>query len=65
MKEFRVLMMVLWFLELDLAKKVRSSTKKRWEILGPDMLMMIGNHYLVVTAFLMNFESLSIHMMKR
>lgn len=65
MKEFKVLMMVLQFLESALAKRVRSSAKKRWEILGPDLLMLIGSHSVVVTAISVSLESLSIHMMKR
>lgn len=47
LKEFQIWMIVLEFLESALANRVRSSTKKKWEILGPDMLILIGSHCLV------------------
>lgn len=52
-------------MESALANRVRSSTKKRCEILGPDLLMLIGHKFLACTTSSISLESLSIHFMKR
>ncbi|KAH0734300.1 hypothetical protein KY285_010007 [Solanum tuberosum] len=55
--------MVLQFWLLALTKRVKSSTKKIWEILGPVVVILMGVQFLFSTSVLMLIESLSIQIM--
>lgn len=57
--------MVLQFMSLALAKRVSSSAKNRCDIFGPNLLILMGCHWLCSTALSMDLESLSMHMMNR
>lgn len=46
-------------------KRVRSSAKKRLEILGPLVVILMGPHCLVLTFTSMCLEGLSMQMIKR
>lgn len=48
-----------------MANRARSSAKKIWDILGPFLLMLMGDHSPWWAFLSMSLESLSIHKMKR
>lgn len=53
--------MVKQFLELALENSVRSSANKICEILGPDLLMLIGHQSLSCTTSSISLKSLDTH----
>lgn len=62
LKDCSMVEIVLQFLMFAFANMVRLSAKKRWDIFGSDLLILMGSHFLSYTAMSISLESLSMHM---
>lgn len=63
LKDYRIVEIVLQYLMFDFANKVRSSAKNWWDIIGPNLLILMGSHFFPYTALSISLDSLSMHMM--